>query len=113
MTDEEKIRQVMAKYQAAYEALNIEAVKEVQPALASFQIDRISRAFTDYRSLKLKFNNEKLSITGPNATIKCVVGQIATYKNGQIGATNLPTMFSFRKMNDNWVMTRTTETPGR
>ena len=77
---EASAKEVLQEYSAAYESLDAERVKKVQP---SVDVEGLKRAFRDMRELKVSIDNIKvLSTDGAVARVSCRVTQTLTPKAG-------------------------------
>jgi hypothetical protein len=73
-------KDIFQEYAAAYEALNADRVKKIQP---SMDLALLRRTFRDLRELKLTIDEIKvLTVDGPVARVSIRVTQVATPKAG-------------------------------
>lgn len=82
-------KEVFQEYAAAYEALNADRVKKIQP---SMDLALLRRTFRDLRELKLTIDDIKvLTVDGPVARVSIRVTQVATPKAGAKPNPNIVT----------------------
>lgn len=73
-------KELFQEYAAAYEALNADRVKKIQP---SMDLALLRSAFRDFREMKLSIDNIKvLTVDGPIARVSIRVTQVVTPKAG-------------------------------
>jgi len=73
-------KELFQEYAAAYEALDADRVKKIQP---SMDLALLRRAFRDLREMKLSIDNIKvLTVDGPTARVSIRVSQVVTPKAG-------------------------------
>jgi hypothetical protein len=73
-------KEIFQEYAAAYEALNADRVKKIQP---SMDLALLRRTFRDLRELKLTIDEIKvLTVDGPIARVSIRVTQVATPRAG-------------------------------
>lgn len=82
-------KELFQEYAAAYEALNADRVKKIQP---SMDLALLRSTFRELRELKLTIDDIKvLTVDGPVARVSMKVTQVATPKAGAKPAPNIVT----------------------
>jgi ketosteroid isomerase-like protein len=104
MNDEDAIQQLLNEYRSAYEALDIDRVLRVYPALQN--PDALRSAFRDAKEVLIGFTRPVIRITSPAAAIvTCKRTQTFVPKIGGGGrAATTNTTFALRKEGTRWVI---------
>jgi len=101
--EEAAIRATLGEYAAAYESLNVDAVRRVYP---SVNADALARSFRAMTAQHVQIGNDvQISIDGATAVVRCTVVQGFTPRVGQ-GRRPQPVAATFRlqKANGRWVI---------
>ena len=104
--DEAGIRRTLDAYAAAFNSLDVRAVRRVQPSLTSDQAAMLERAFSDYRSYSVTLSDIRITINGAQATATCRVTRRFEPKAGRPGGNTIATTFYLQKAGGAWVIAR-------
>jgi hypothetical protein len=96
------VRDALQRYSAAFESLDVDAVKKVQPSVPT---ENLAKAFKDMRELKVAIDAVRvLSIDGTTARVSCKVTQTLTPKVGSKQTTSVTRVMRLRRTADAWVI---------
>ena len=96
------VRDALQRYSAAFESLDVDAVKKVQP---SVPVESLAKAFKDMRELKVAIDAVRvLSIDGTTARVSCKVTQTLTPKVGSKQTTAVTRVMRLKRNADAWVI---------
>jgi len=99
---ETSAREALQQYSAAYESLNADQVKKIQPAIDA---EGLKRAFREMRELKVTIDNVKvLSTDGQVARVSCRVTQVLTPRAGAKVNTSVTRVVRIKKQETVWVI---------
>jgi hypothetical protein len=101
--EEAAIRATLRDYAAAYESLNVDAVRKVYPKVNA---DALARSFREMAAQQVQIGNDaQISIEGATAVVRCTVIQGFTPRVGQ-GRRPQPVAATFRlqKTGGRWVI---------
>ena len=99
---ETAVRDTLQRYSAALESLDADAVKKVQPSIAS---DTLAKAFKEMRELKVAIDEVRVfSVDGTAARVSCRVSQTLTPKAGAKQTTAVTRVMRLRRTGDGWVI---------
>ena len=105
-TDEAAIAATLRRYEAAYENLDVNLVRDVYPTLTQEQVERLTRDFAALNSYRLDFSAVKVSITGDTAVVTCTIIRQIAPRVGRAAGTTTPTTMRLRKQGGTWVIER-------
>jgi hypothetical protein len=96
-------KDLFQEYAAAYESLDAERVKKIQPAM---DLALLRRAFRDFREMKLTIDDIKvLTLDGPIARVSIRVTQVVTPKAGARQSPDIVTrVVRLRKQEAIWLI---------
>jgi hypothetical protein len=93
---------MLQRYSAAFESLDANAVKKVQP---SIPVENLAKAFKDVRELKVVIDTVRvLSTDGATARVSCRVMQTLVRKAGSKETTAVTRVMRLRQDADAWVI---------
>ena len=96
------VRDLLQRYSAALESLDVQAVKKVQP---SIPVDSLAKAFKEMRELKVVIDSVRvLSTDGPAARVSFRVTQTLTPKAGSRQTTSVTRVMRLRQESGSWVI---------
>lgn len=96
------IRDALQRYSAAFESLDVNAVRKVQPSVPA---ESLAKAFRDMRELKVAIDTVRvLSIDGNKARVSCRVTQTLTPKVGSRQTTAVTRVMRLQRTADAWVI---------
>jgi hypothetical protein len=99
------VRTALSRYEAAYESLDIAAVRQVHPSLTAQQSGALARTFADSRSYQLDIEDAQIDVDGPTATVTCRVRRTFIPKTGRSVSNVVPTVFRLSRRGNAWVVT--------
>ena len=89
------VRDALQRYSAAFESLDVNAVKKVQP---SVPVESLAKAFKDMRELKVAIDAVRvLSIDGTSARVSCKVTQTLTPRAGSKQTTSVTRVMRLKR----------------
>jgi hypothetical protein len=95
-------RDTLQQYSTAYESLDADQVKKIQPAIDA---EGLRRAFREMRELKVTIDNIKvLSTEGPIVRVSCRVTQVATPRAGARQTTAVTRVVRLKRLEGSWVI---------
>jgi hypothetical protein len=100
-SDEDGIRAALRAYEAAYNSLDVAAVRRLYPAVNETALERSFRALVNQ---DVRITVESLAITGTTATVRAQVRQSFTPKVGTGRSDVLTSEFRLQKMGDRWII---------
>jgi hypothetical protein len=96
------VREALVRYSTAFESLDVNAVKKIQP---SVPVESLAKAFKDMRELKVAIDEVRvLSVDGTAARVSCKVTQTLTPKVGSKQTTAVTRVMRLRRNADAWVI---------
>ena len=96
------VRDMLQRYSAALESLDVNAVKKVQPSIPT---DDLAKAFREMRELKVMIGAVRiLSMDGTKARVSCHVTQTLTPKIGTKQTTAVTRVMRLRREAESWVI---------
>jgi hypothetical protein len=96
------VRETMQEYSAAYENLDAERVKKIQPAM---DLETLKRTFRDMRELKVTIDTIKvLSTDGTVTRVSARVTQVLTPRAGTKQTSTVTRVFRLKKQDAAWVI---------
>ena len=99
---EDAARDTLARYSAALESLDANAVKKVQPSIPA---DTLAKAFKDMRELKVMIDAVRvLSADTSTARVSCRVTQTLTPKAGTKQTSAVTRVVKLKRDGDSWVI---------
>ena len=102
-----EVRAVVLRYQQAFEQRDADALRQIWPTMGG-QYKKYTDAFGFARSIKLQMEilDVKIGADGASATVRAVVSQDYTPKEGKTKSSKDQTVFYMVKTNGNWVITQ-------
>jgi len=96
------VKDLLQRYSAALESLDVNAVKKVQPTISA---DNLAKAFKEMRELKVMIDSVKvLSAEGTNARVSCRVTQTLIPKVGSKQTTAVTRVMRLKREAESWVI---------
>jgi hypothetical protein len=96
------VRDALQRYSAAFESMDVDAVKKVQPSVPT---ETLAKAFKDMRELKVAIDAVRvLSMDGTTARVSCKVTQTLTPKVGSKQTTAVTRVMRLKRNADVWVI---------
>ncbi len=102
--ESEAIRAALRRYEAAYESLDVGAVRGVWPALSEADARSLQRAFSGYNRLQMTVEGCKLETSAATASATCRVSQAIDVKVGSPIRSTQQITFRLRKSGDSWTI---------
>ena len=101
--EEGAIRATLREYAAAYESLNVDAVRRVYPTVNT---EALARLFRELRSQQVQITgDDSITIDGASAVVRCVVVQSFTPKVGAgRRGEKVASVFRLQKTGGRWVI---------
>ena len=100
--EEAAIRATLREYAAAYESLNVDAVRRVYPTVNA---EALARSFREMSSQQVQITaDDTITIDGATAVVRCTVIQSFTPKVGAGQRRNVPSVFRLQKTGGRWVI---------
>jgi hypothetical protein len=101
-TVEAGIRELFQQYSAAFDSLDVAAIKRVQP---SINAENLKSAFKEMRALDVVIDELKfLSAEGTVTRVSCRVTQTLTPKAGSKKTAAVTRVIRLRKQNGGWII---------
>src|SRR5260370_23403752 len=99
------VRAVVLRYQHAFEQRDADALRQIWPTMGG-QYKKYKDAFGFARSIKLQMEilEVKIGADGASATVRAVVSQDYTPKEGKTKSSKDQTIFHMVKSNGNWLI---------
>jgi serine/threonine-protein kinase len=104
--DEAAIRQLLARYEQAYEGLNSAAVGALIPSLSAVQLRDLGRDLANYRRYTVDLRDEHIVIADGTATVTCQVLRSFETRSGVAGSNAVPSTFHLRRSGTSWTIER-------
>ena len=82
-SDDDAIHETLRRYDAAYEAMSIDAVRRVYPSLAGGQVEQLRQTFEGMKSYQMDIRNVRVTVTNDTATAQ---GTLARRMVPRVGA---------------------------
>lgn len=96
------VRVALKRYADALEALDVDAVKRIQPSVAE---ESLARAFREMRELKVVIDQVRvLSSDAATVRVSCTVTQTLTPKAGSRQTTSVTRVLRLRREADAWII---------
>jgi ketosteroid isomerase-like protein len=100
--EEAAIRATLREYAAAYESLDVDAVRRVYPGVNA---GALARSFNGLSAQQVRISgDDKITIDGATAVVTCTVLQSFTPKVGQGRRQNVQSTFRLQKTGGRWVI---------
>jgi len=100
--EEAAIRETLREYAAAYESLDVDAVRRVYPGVNA---GALARSFNGLSAQQVRISgDDRITIDGATAVVTCTVLQSFTPKVGQGRRQNLQSTFRLQKTGGRWVI---------
>jgi serine/threonine protein kinase len=100
--EEAAIRATLREYAAAYESLSVDAVRRVYPTVNA---EALARSFRELSSQQVQISgDDKITIDGATAVVRCTVVQSFTPRVGQGRRQNVQSVFRLQKTGGRWVI---------
>jgi hypothetical protein len=100
--EEAAIRATLREYAAAYESLDVDAVRRVYP---NVNAGALTRSFAGLSAQEVRISgDDKITIDGANAVVTCTVLQSFTPKVGQGRRQNVQSTFRLQKAGGRWLI---------
>ncbi|MFN7937548.1 MAG: protein kinase [Bryobacteraceae bacterium] len=97
------IQDVLARYRAAFESRNIAALTSIWPTLSGSQLQTLTNAFKDYKSIAMTLMPASdPQFNGNQVTIACRREQKIVMKNGQTLTPQQTVTFHLRRAGSGW-----------
>jgi hypothetical protein len=106
--DQQAVRMALGRYEAAYESLDIAAVRQVHPSLTAQQSAALARTFSDSRSYQLDIEDAQIDVEGTTATVTCRVRRTFIPKTGRSVSNVVPTVIRLARRGNAWIVTDVT-----
>ncbi len=105
-TAEESVRAALAAYEAAYDAHDVAALRQVFPRLSADQAQALTRTFADAVSYRLDLRVLDVTVDAATAAATCVVTHALVPKVGSPSRTTQTSTFELAPSGNAWVITR-------
>jgi serine/threonine-protein kinase len=102
--EREAVRAALRRYEAAYESLDVAALRAVWPALSDADARALGRAFAGYDRLQMTFATCEVEAQGAAATASCRVTQAIEVKVGSPLRSTQQVTFRLRKTAESWTI---------
>ncbi len=97
------IQDVLARYRAAFESRNIAALTSIWPTLSGSQLQTLTNAFKDYKSIAMTLMPASdPQFNGNQVTITCRREQKIVLKNGQTLTPQQTVTFHLKRAGSGW-----------
>ncbi|MBL8220024.1 MAG: protein kinase [Bryobacterales bacterium] len=97
------IQDVLARYRAAFESRNIAALTSIWPTLSGAQLQTLTNAFKDYKSIEMSLMPAgDPQFNGNQVSIRCNRSQKIVLKNGQTLAPQHTVTFQLKRAGAGW-----------
>ncbi len=103
---EESVRAALAAYEAAYDAHDVAALRQVFRGLSADQAQALTRTFAEAVSYRLDLRVLDVSVASATAEATCVVTHALVPKVGSTSRTTQTATFHLVPAGDGWVITR-------
>ena len=108
---EESVRAALAAYEAAYDAHDVAAIRQVFPGLSAEQTQALTRTFADAVSYRLDLRVLDVTVGPSTATATCVVTHALVPKVGSPSRTTQTSTFQLTPAGERWVIARIVARP--
>ena len=105
-TAEESVRAALAAYEAAYDAHDVAALRQIFPALSADQAQALTHTFADAVSYRLDLRVLDVTVGPSAAAATCVVTHSLVPKVGSPSRTTQTSTFELGPAGNGWVITR-------
>jgi ketosteroid isomerase-like protein len=101
------VRAVVRRYQQAFEQRDADTLRQIWPTMGG-QYKKYKDAFGFARSIRLQLEilEVKIGVDGTSATVRAIVSQDYTPKEGKAKNSKDQTVFNMVKSNGNWLIAR-------
>jgi len=100
-----EIDEVLRRYERAHAAMDIAALKQLQPSLTVDEIRGITRSFLDLTAYALTVGQPAITISGRKARVDCTITRELVPLKGEPRRIANRTMIQLEKLDESWVIT--------
>jgi hypothetical protein len=101
VSDEAGIRAALRAYEAAYSALDVNAVRRIYPTVNA---TALTQSFRALQNQEVRISDETITISGATANVRARVRQSFTPKVGSGRSDVFTSDFRLQKVDDQWVI---------
>ncbi len=101
-TDQDAVRDTLRRYEAAFRALDVNAILQVYPSLGRDQADQLRRTFATVTQYEVDIRPSQLDVQGDAATVRATLARRITPRVGSPVANEAATEFRLRRTGVVW-----------
>ena len=104
LVEQQALRDILDRYEAASEKLDVASLQEIWPSLTDKQIKRLKDAFANYQSQSMDITMGQITTRGTTAEIRARVRRVIQPKVGRQVADEREMVIVLRKRGSGWVI---------
>ena len=108
LSDSDAVLDMIRRYQAAYQALDVSAVVQVFPTLDGDQVAQLRKTFTGLTAYAIDVQNPQVTVESGGATVRGLVVRRMVPRVGRPVVNQVETEFRLRREANGWVISAVT-----
>ena len=106
--DHDAVLDTLRRYQAAYRALDVNALLQVYPSLARDQAEQLRRTFASVRQYEIEIRNPQIDVQGDTAIARAELARRMSPRVGSPVTNEVQTEFRLRREGGMWLIAAVT-----
>ena len=108
LSDSDAVLDMIRRYQAAYQALDVSAVVQVFPTLDGDQVAQLRKTFTGLTAYAIDVQNPQVTVESSGAAVRGLVVRRMVPRVGRPVVNQVETEFRLRREANGWVISAVT-----
>ena len=102
------MRDTLRRYEAAFRALDVNAIRQVYPSLDRDQAEQLQRTFASVNRYDVEIRNPQIDVQGDTAVVRAAVARRMTPRVGSPVTNEVQTQFRLRREGAMWLISAVT-----
>jgi ketosteroid isomerase-like protein len=98
------VRDTLRRYEAAFRALDVSAIRQVYPSLDRDQAEQLQRTFASVNRYEIEIRNPQIDVQGDTAVVHAAVARRMTPRVGSPVVNEVQTEFQLRRDGATWLI---------
>jgi serine/threonine protein kinase len=110
-SDSDNVLAALRRYHQAYTARDVDAVRQMYPALGSDQVEQLRKSFEAVTAYEVDLRQPRVEVSGNSATVRALVARRIVPRVGRPVTSEAETEFALQRDARGWVIVAVTARP--
>jgi ketosteroid isomerase-like protein len=106
VSDSDAIRATFSRYDAAYRARDVAAVRRVHPTLDAQQVTRLGRTFEENSKYEMDTRIGRIDVSGETASVQATIDRVVSPRVGVPQRSSSRVEFQLQRRGADWVIVK-------